>query len=74
MVPSAAPMPLVAERENAHVVLRLIQPHAVVLVMRKKSNNADLQSVPKDNQRVKIIFVITEAKFENAQSQKAIQI
>ena len=74
MVPSAAPMPLVAERGNAHVVLRLIQPHAVVLVMRKKSNNADLQSVPKDNQRVKIIFVITEAKFENAQSQKAIQI
>ena len=66
MVPSAAPMPLVAERGNAHVALRLIQPHAVVLVMRKKSNNADLQSVPKDNQRVKIIFNTTEVKFENA--------
>ena len=52
MVPSVAPMPLVAEHGNVHVVLRLIQPHAVVLVMRKKSNNADLPSVLRDSQRV----------------------
>lgn len=44
-------MPLVAEHGNVHVDLRLIQPHAVVLVMRKKSNNVDLPNVRKGNQR-----------------------